>query len=155
MNDTFTCMYVTGQHKNKAGLRQTWVYNPFASTQIWSIYNSYVSKMCKKKIVGFWIRACWICAKYAKINVLRIFPLLQYRCLHSNSSSVPHYERNFDISFYFYWKFAVVTRGYCLLLSVEPSEGECKFRQSHLWMVHSPTICNEMSTNIFLTKVEI
>ena len=28
--------------------------------------------------VGFWIRACWICAKYAKINVPRIFPLLQY-----------------------------------------------------------------------------
>ena len=27
---------------------------------------------------GFWIRACWICAKYAKINVPRIFPLLQY-----------------------------------------------------------------------------
>ena len=24
---------------------------------------------------GFWIRACWICAKYAKINVPRIFPL--------------------------------------------------------------------------------
>ena len=27
---------------------------------------------------GFWIRACWICAKYAKINVPQIFPLLQY-----------------------------------------------------------------------------
>ena len=27
---------------------------------------------------GFLIRACWICAKYAKINVPQIFPLLQY-----------------------------------------------------------------------------
>ena len=27
-------IYVTGQHKNKAGLRQTWVYNPFASTHM-------------------------------------------------------------------------------------------------------------------------
>ena len=27
-------LYVTGQHKNKAGLRQTWVYNQFASTHM-------------------------------------------------------------------------------------------------------------------------
>ena len=34
MNDTFTSMYVTGQHKNKASLRQTRVYYPFASTHM-------------------------------------------------------------------------------------------------------------------------
>ena len=34
MNDTVTSMYVTGQHKNKAGLRQTRVYYPFASTHM-------------------------------------------------------------------------------------------------------------------------
>ena len=34
MNDTFTSMYVTGQRKNKAGLRQTQVYYPFASTHM-------------------------------------------------------------------------------------------------------------------------
>ena len=37
--------------------------------------------MCIQNIAnifaGFWIRDCWICAKY-KINVPRIFPLLQY-----------------------------------------------------------------------------
>ena len=52
------------------------------NTYGWSIHNSYVSKMCIQNIAnifaGFWIRACWICAKYAKINVPRIFPLLQY-----------------------------------------------------------------------------
>ena len=37
MNDTFRSMYVTGQHKNKADLRQnrqTRVYYPFASTHM-------------------------------------------------------------------------------------------------------------------------
>ena len=29
MNDTFKSMYVAGQHKNKADLRQTQVYYPF------------------------------------------------------------------------------------------------------------------------------
>ena len=90
-------LYVTGQHKNKAGLRQTWVYNPFASTHIWSIHNSYVSKMCIQNIgnifAGFWIRACWICAKYAKINVPRIFPLFQYLMKQSESKSVEKWRR--------------------------------------------------------------
>ena len=35
MNDTFyKLVYLTGQHKNKAGLRQTRVYYPFASTHM-------------------------------------------------------------------------------------------------------------------------
>ena len=33
-NEWYIYMYVTGQHKNKAGLRQTWVNNPFASTHM-------------------------------------------------------------------------------------------------------------------------
>ena len=45
---------------------------------IWLIHNSYVSKMCIPIFcAGFWIRASWICAKYTKINVPQIFPLLQ------------------------------------------------------------------------------
>ena len=38
--------------------------------------------MCIQNIAnifaGFWICACWICAKSAKIDIPRIFPLLQY-----------------------------------------------------------------------------
>ena len=34
MNDTFTSMYVTGQHKNKQISDSTWVYYPFASTHM-------------------------------------------------------------------------------------------------------------------------
>ena len=81
-NEWYTLqVYLTGQHKNKAGLRQTWVYYPFASTHMVNTQLQYVSRMCIQNIVnifaGFWIRACWISAKFAKINVPRIFPLLQ------------------------------------------------------------------------------
>ena len=83
-NEWYNYMYVCNwQHKNKAGLIQTWVYNPFASThmvntQLLRVQNVH-TKYCILQIFSrvFWIRACWICAKYAKINVPRIFPLLQ------------------------------------------------------------------------------
>ena len=56
--------------------------NQFASTTHGQYTTLYVSKMCIQNIanifVGFWICACWICAKYTKINVPQIFPLLQY-----------------------------------------------------------------------------
>ena len=47
----------------------------------WSIHNYYVSKMCIQNIAnifaGFWIALAEYCAKFAKINAPRIFPLLQ------------------------------------------------------------------------------
>ena len=93
MNDTFTSMYVTGQHKNKAGLRQTWVYPLHQHT--WSIHNSYVSNRCIQNIAnifaGFWIPACWICAKYAKINVPQIFPLTVIHCRGHAPDPLPWY----------------------------------------------------------------
>ena len=80
MNDTFTSMYVTGQHKNKQ-ISDRLEYITHLHQHTWSIHNSYVSKMCIQNIAnifaGFWIRACWKTAKSAKINVPRIFPRLQ------------------------------------------------------------------------------
>ena len=66
-NEWYTLqVYLTGQHKNKAGLRQTRVYYPFASTHMVNTQLQYVSRMCIQNIVnifaGFWIRACWISA---------------------------------------------------------------------------------------------
>ena len=78
-NDVFT-KHVTGQHKKKQ-VSDRLEYITHLHQHIWSIHNSYVSKMCiniGNIFAGFWICACWICAKYAKINVPRIFPLLQY-----------------------------------------------------------------------------
>ena len=81
MNDTFTSMYVTGQHKNKQ-ISDRLEYITHLHQHTWSIHNSYVSKMCIQNIAnifaGFWIRACRKTAKSAKINVPRIFPRLQY-----------------------------------------------------------------------------
>ena len=79
-NEWYIYMYVCNwtaqkQSRSQTDLKPIWI-------NTWSIHNSYVSKMCIQNIAnifaGFWIRACWICAKYAKINVPRIFPLLQY-----------------------------------------------------------------------------
>ena len=82
MNDTSTSMYVIGQHKNKAGLRQTRVYYPFASThmvntQLLRVKNMH-TKCCKYFCGVFEFALAELCAKFAKINVPQIFPLLQY-----------------------------------------------------------------------------
>ena len=53
----------------------------FGSTKTYSRVVKFALSRCSLVILvlanifaGFWIRACWICAKYAKINVPRIFP---------------------------------------------------------------------------------
>ena len=77
-------VYLTGQHKKQSRSRDRLEYITHLHQHTRSIHNSYmyVSRMCIQNIVnifaGFWIRACWISVKFAKINVPRIFPLLQY-----------------------------------------------------------------------------
>ena len=80
-NEWYIYMCILGSTKTKQ-VPDRLEYITHLRQHIWSIHNSYMSKMCIQNIAnifaGFWIRACWICAKYAKINVPRIFPLLQY-----------------------------------------------------------------------------
>ena len=73
-------VYVTGQHKNKAGLRQTRVYYPFASThmvntQLLCVQNVHTISQIFSRVFEFALAE--FCAKSAKINVPQIFPLLQ------------------------------------------------------------------------------
>ena len=96
-NEWYIYMYVCNWIAQKQSRSQTDLSITHLHQRIWSIHNSYASKMCIQNIAnifaGFCIRACRICAKYAKINVPRIFPLLQYTaltkqfsksCLHQN-----------------------------------------------------------------------
>ena len=73
-NHTLVCI-LPGKnewHKGKQSIRHYTlaIFIVFASTYVWSKHNSCVSKMCIQNIAnifaGFWIRACWICAKYAE-----------------------------------------------------------------------------------------
>ena len=58
-NEWYIYKYLTGQHKNKAGLRQTRVYYPFASTHIVKTQLLHVQNIANI-FAGFWIRASWI-----------------------------------------------------------------------------------------------
>ena len=56
MNETFrkkSCMYLTGQHKNKADLRQTRVYYTFASTHMFNTQLLRVQNMHTKYHIYF------------------------------------------------------------------------------------------------------
>ena len=90
MNDTFYKYISLGSTKTKQ-VSDRLEYITHLHQHTWSIHNSYVSRMCIQNIVnifaGFWIRACWISAKFTKINVPQIFPLLQYMVFQSNTAS--------------------------------------------------------------------
>ena len=150
MNDTFTSMYVTGQHKNKQISDKLEYIITHLHQHTWSIHNSYVSKMCIQNIAnifaGFWIRACWKTAKSAKINVPRIFPRLQYliKCPKSKKKitwpfiTVPHTIFCVGIE-YFDWrerhqffchKFLRTTLKLWTIFFIENLLGECNITSS-------------------------
>ena len=67
-------LQATGQHKNKAVLTHSPVYYPFASTHMAN------TQLLRVQIFSpvFEFALAEFCAKFTKINLPRIFPLLQY-----------------------------------------------------------------------------
>ena len=76
----------------------------------WLIHNSYMSKMCIQNIANI----AEFCAKFAKINVPRIFPLLQYMsvsnifCVRSQHACPFWFDLKYELPMYTHILFRIL-----------------------------------------------